>query len=126
MLFRSHAVELVRQVVGPEMTTIGYFENCPSRGVWMLPRAAAPPGRPVLVLTDLGLGGPPVQPLRASATEWGQYARDLRRAESPVIALVPYPLDRAHRAISRQIAVVQWDHATVSTARHARRRVSRP
>jgi hypothetical protein len=120
---REYVVDLIRQVVGPELTTVGSFENCPSRGVWMQ-RRAAPRGRPVLLLTDLGLGGRPVQPVRASVAEWYRYAKDVGRAGSPVIALVPYLLDRAHRAIRRRIAVVQWDHATVSTVRHARRRVS--
>jgi len=121
---QQSAVELVERVVGPRMTAVGNFENCPSRGVWLLPRRAAPRGRPLLVLTDLGLGGPPVQPARASVAEWCRYARGMARVGSPVIALVPYPLDRARRAVSRRIAVVRWDRASVSAAQHARRRVS--
>jgi len=121
---QQYVVDLVQRTVGPEATTVGSFENCPSRGVWMLPRPATLRGRPVLVLTDLGLGGPLVQPARASVAEWCRYARARARAGSPVIALVPYPLDRAYRAASRRIAVVPWDRASISAVQNARRRAS--
>ncbi len=117
-------VKLIERVVGRQVTAVGSFENCPSRGVWLLPRAAAARGRPVLVLTDLGLGGPQVQPARASAAEWRRYASGVARAGSPVIALVPYPSGRAKRAVRRRIGVVGWDRASVSAAQRARRRVS--
>jgi hypothetical protein len=119
-----HVVDVISRVVGPEATTVGSFENCPSRGVWMLPRVGVVPGRPVVVLTDLGLGGPQVQPVRASATEWCRYAVGLARAGSPVIAFVPYSVDRAYRMVSRRIAVVLWDRASISAAQRARRRAS--
>ena len=115
---------LVGRVVGQEATAVGNFENCPSRGTWMFRQTAGVRGRPVLVLTDLGLGGPQVQPMRASAAEWCRYAVGVARAESPVIALVPYSVDPAHRMVSRRIAVVPWDRASVSTAQRARRRAS--
>jgi hypothetical protein len=121
---QQDVVGLALRVVGPEATTVGSFENCPSRGVWMLRHAAMAPGRPVLVLTDLGLGGPLVQPARASAAEWCRYAKRMTRAGSPTIALVPYPLTAADRVISRRIAVVAWDRASVSAVQRARRRAS--
>jgi hypothetical protein len=121
---QQHVIDLVQRVVGLESTTVGSFENCPSRGVWMLPRSAAV-GRPVLVLTDLGLGGPQVQPMRATVGEWRRYARGVARAGSSVIALVPYPMDRARRAVSRSIAVIPWDRPSVSMVQQARRRASR-
>jgi hypothetical protein len=121
---QQHVVDLVQRVVGREITMVGSFENCPSRGVWMLPRAAAVRGRPVLVLTDLGLGGPQVQPARASVDEWRRYARGLARAGSSVIALVPYPVDEARRVVGRRIATVPWDRASVSTVQQARRSAS--
>jgi hypothetical protein len=117
-------VKLVQRVVGPRMTPVGTFENCPSRGIWLLPRSAAVRGRPVLVLTDLGLGGPQAQPDRASAAEWIRYARGAARAGSPVIALIPYPPGQARQAIRRRIAVAPWDRASVSAVQRARRRVS--
>ena len=121
---QEYVVDLVQRVAGREATTVGSFENCPSRGVRMRPRYVTVRGRPVLVLTDLGLGGPPVQPARAPAAEWYRYARGAARAGSPVIALVPYPLDGAHRTLIRRIAVVSWDRASVSAVQQARRRAS--
>jgi hypothetical protein len=121
---QQYVVDLVRRVVGTETTSMGSFENCPSRGVRMRPRRATVRGRPVLVLTDLGLGGPPVQPARASVAEWHRYARGIARAGSAVIALVPYPLAAARRALTGRIAVIPWDRASVSAAQRARRRAS--
>jgi hypothetical protein len=121
---QQSVVALVQRVVGQQLAPVGSFENCPSRGVWLLPRSAAVRGRPVLVLTDLGLGGPQAQSARASAAEWASYAHRAARAGSPVIALIPYPPDRARGAIRRRIAVVPWDRASVSAVQRARRRVS--
>ena len=121
---QQSVVKLIQRVAGPRMTATGSFENCPSRGVWLLPRGAAVRGRPVLVLTDLGLGGPPVQPARASAAEWIRYARRAARAGSPVIALIPYPLGRVRGAARRRMAVVPWDRASVSAVQRARRQVT--
>ena len=121
---QQYVVALVQRVAGRHVAPAGSFENCPSRGVWLLPRSAAVPGRPVLLLTDLGLGGPQAQPARASTAEWVAYAHRVARAGSPAIALIPYPLDQVPAAIRRRMAVVRWDRASVSAVQRARRRVS--
>jgi hypothetical protein len=76
------------------------FRDAPTRGAlpegrrrWQdyVPPAA---GTPVLAITDLGIGGPPTHPARARAGEWADFAAQLDRRESALVALVPYPRSR--------------------------------
>jgi len=67
------------------------------------------PGRPVLAVTDLGLGG------RAAGSgrivrEWREFARTVAAARSPLVVLVPYPRERWPRGLRAQL--VAWDRST--------------
>ena len=64
------------------------------------------PGRPVLALTDLGLGGRSPAPAQA-ARAWLAFAE---LVESPLVLLVPYP--RTRWPAVRGLHVVPWDRAT--------------
>jgi len=82
-----------------------------------------PPARkaPVLILTDLGIGGPASDPWRASPDEWREFATMLARRQSRVVALVPYRPSRVPASLQRRIDVLEWDR-TVNIPRRGRRR----
>ena len=114
----------LRRVVGRSRVTELRFRNTPTRGagsgpVWTwasyLPAA---PGTPVLVLTDLGIGGPRVFPQRSQAWEWRMLAEFLARRGSSLIAFVPYPSSRFPPGLARSMTIVPWDRTTtISTVR---------
>jgi len=109
------------------------FRDTPTRGAlpegrrrWQdyVPPAA---GTPVLAITDLGIGGPPVHPARARAGEWADFAAQLDRRESALVALVPYPRSRWPRWVGRTLTAIPWDRTTtLSTALTALRWAGRP
>ena len=70
-----------------------------------------PPGRPVLVVTDLGLGGRTPAPSIA-AQRWLEFAEVVRTAGSRLVLLVPYPEGRWPAALRASVAIVGWDRAT--------------
>jgi hypothetical protein len=134
--FARDQVELVRDivsVVGRSAVQRASFRNAPTRGILPAGRwrrqayAAPPPGTPVLALTDLGIGGPPVYPTRARADEWIALADLLAQRGSPLLAFVPYPPSRWPPRIAAAIEVLTWDRSTsLSTVLMARRRRGRP
>jgi hypothetical protein len=73
-------------------------------------------GRPVLALTDLGIGTPMFDPDMSDPSEWLALAHLLRRAGCPLIVFVPYPPSRWPRVLARQLNVVQWDRVTSAAA----------
>ena len=79
-----------------------------------------PPGTPVLALTDLGIGRPPVS-RRGTTSEWRRFADRLSSRGSPVIALIPYAERRCPPQLKRVMRVVAWDRlTTVGTVRFRR------
>ncbi|WP_369173359.1 hypothetical protein AB5J49_37830 [Streptomyces sp. R28] len=118
--FHRDAQELVRQVratVGRDLTEVLYFEDCPSRGAgpadgraW--PSYAPPaPGTPVLLVTDLGIGGHTFATRRAGRQEWEHWAGPLRRTNR-VVAFVPYPRRRWPKWATSLVRMVPWDRGT--------------
>jgi hypothetical protein len=86
------------------------------------PRAYTPPGggRPVLVASDLGIGGAGGVP----PGRWLELARLTREAGCPLAVLVPYPPARWPAWARRRLTLVQWDRPTDAgqarrAARHA-------
>jgi len=123
----------IRSVVGRSAVEPVSFRDAPTRGAlpegrrrWQdyVPPAA---GTPVLAITDLGIGGPPVHPARARAGEWADFAAQLDRRESALVALVPYPRSRWPRWVGRTLTAIPWDRTTtLSTALTALRWAGRP
>ncbi|MGZ6613101.1 MAG: hypothetical protein ACXVFQ_01550 [Solirubrobacteraceae bacterium] len=102
------------------------FIGCPTRGVasgvrdaWSVWRPP-PRGTPVLVLSDLGIGGAALDPDRASTGEWRAFAAIAARAGTPVVALVPFGKQRWPLELTRGMTVVEWDVYTgVASIRRA-------
>jgi hypothetical protein len=80
----------------------------------------------VLVLTDLGIQKPQFGIDWASPAEWSQFARQVRQAQCPLTAFVPYSRTRWPRGLARLFTILTWDRfTTVSVARSAVARVHR-
>ncbi|EIV91490.1 hypothetical protein [Frankia sp. QA3] len=109
-------------VAGPGVQTLR-FAACPLRGVgpglrpWSDYRPPRP-GTPVLVVTDLG-GGGPWSPRPAPAGEWVRFVQVLRAAGCRPVALVPGPLGRADPELAALLPILPWDSS--ATVRQARR-----
>lgn len=115
---QMHLVGPLKAVVGASRVEEVYFSDCPTRGcfesqgVGTIPYALPGPGTPVLVLSDLGIGGPALHGHRSSVLEWIKLARQLENQGSSLIALVPYPKQRWDKRLTRSIIHVPWDRST--------------
>jgi hypothetical protein len=70
----------------------------------------------VLLLSDLGIGRPPLSTLTAPVEEWARFGSELRKRRIACTAFVPYPSKRWPRALASQFRVVEWDRATTTGA----------
>ena len=110
--------EAIQDVVGRDKTQILYFSGCP---IWGAGQSAhgewtdyEPPTffRPVLVLSDLGIGGPEHNLNRALPEDWKEFYACLEPQKIPLIAFVPYSNDRWPESLRQKITSVQWDRRT--------------
>jgi hypothetical protein len=108
--------DVIRSVVGEHGSTVGIFRSSPEEVILTgLSQARRfrppPPGTPVLILSDLGIGN-----ARASnavpAEAWSEFIRRVGKAGSPVVAFVPYPPTRWPASLMRTCVVIQWDRPT--------------
>jgi hypothetical protein len=112
--------ELRQQVTG-QSSVVVHFKGCPLRPTQgpdgsEQPTWKAPPrGTPILMLTDLGIGGPPLSEERAGITEWLDFLKQARNNGSDVVALVPYPPRRWPR-LGRLMHIIHWDRRTTAAA----------
>jgi hypothetical protein len=120
-------VEGVRRSVGKGRTEVLYFTGSPLRGVSQgAPEESKPwqppmQGTPLLILTDLGLGGPAVSSHRAYAAEWARFAESAHYAQCPPVVLVPHKPERWPRALRNRLTLLHWDRGTtVGSVRHRR------
>ena len=131
---QQQIVDALDDILADDRLEVFYFAGCPGRGVGTGPRAdwlpwtPPPRGVPVVVLTDLGIGGPVLDDDRAGPAEWLRFARHVRSEGHPLIALVPYEASRWPPALARDLVVVHWSERTTvgavrRTIRHAWRRV---
>lgn len=96
------------------------FAYCPGRGVgeggretwraWQPLRTSAP----VLVVSDLGLSGPPGDSRLATQDEWLRFADGVRAQGCPLIALVPFEARRWPPSLARAMALVHWSERTTA------------
>lgn len=123
----SELADRIVEVVGRDRTSLLRFEEHPERdteyGVssYRLP----PPGTPVLVLSDFGLGR---SGTRRAATigAWLSLAARLESMQCPMLAIAPVPYPRLPRALVARVQVVSWDRRTsVADVRRAEKRERR-
>lgn len=119
-------VDAISEVVGRYRIQVLTFFHAPIRRVYSLDGNALawrvpPPGTPVLIISDFGIGGPLVNQERSRVGEWLRLARRAHAARCPVVALVPFPPHRWTPTLLRMMTWIQWDRGT--TAGAVRRKV---
>jgi hypothetical protein len=124
---REEIMATLGRLIGEGLVAGGWFLDDPVHGVGfggdLLPYEPPAPGTPVLLLTDLGIGGGTARRRWPRREHLLTLASDLAARGSPVSALVPYPPDRWPAGLNRGIGLVFWDRSTnVSDVRRARRR----
>jgi hypothetical protein len=103
-------------VAGQDRVEERTFTGTPRRGLdpdpfggsgrpWKPP----PPGSLVVVLSDLGVGGPVGDRDRAPAREWLMVARAIAEAQANVRVLTPFPLHRVPTPLARKLRITPWD-----------------
>lgn len=108
----------VMATVGREHTEVVYFDHCPVRGVGPGPRWTwgdyVPPaaGTRVLILSDLGMGGPSLDPRRSTRAEWERLLQMLSYAQCTAVAFVPLPEKRWPSWAVKLLPLVPWDRQT--------------
>ncbi|WP_105971620.1 hypothetical protein [Streptomyces geranii] len=118
---QDQLVGQIRTVVGSGLVEVGYFSDLPQHGTGPGARwtrtAYTPPeaGRRILLLSDLGLGGPPDNPHRALRTDWEEFVGLVTRAGCSVVALSPYPPERWPGWMTRLLPLVSWDRTTTAS-----------
>ncbi|MEY9874204.1 hypothetical protein ABH931_003698 [Streptacidiphilus sp. MAP12-33] len=81
------------------------------------------PGRPVLVLSDLGaLPVPFVERTATTSAQWLTWLRGIRRMGNPVACLTPFPPEVYPAALRQAVALVPLDHRTTIGAVRAETR----
>jgi hypothetical protein len=127
--FRSDIDHILQQfdaVLADDRLRITFFSSCPPRSAATGPApsiawSATRPRTPVVVLTDLGIGGPLVDLDRASSAEWLEFACTVRAAHRPLIAIVPYEAGRWPAVLARAMTIIHWSERT--TAGEVRRAI---
>ncbi|WP_019069817.1 hypothetical protein [Streptomyces hokutonensis] len=119
----------VRAIAGVAGTQVLRFADVPLRGAgpgtratWQRPYRPPRPGVRVLILSDLGAGGPPLNPWRATEQEWRASVEVIRQRGCEPVALVPLPERYWPRWARGLLSMVTWDRGTtVGKALGARR-----
>lgn len=127
---QDQIIEEIRRTVGRGAVWLLQFRRCPTRGagagpIWTWKGYVPPrPGTPVLLLSDLGMGGPHFDPSRPRVKEWRDFTRRVHRCGCPLLAFVPWPEERWPAGLSRSITLLRWDRGTTvrSVDRAVRRR----
>jgi hypothetical protein len=108
----------LQDIAGAQRTKVSYFADVPTRGTGPGPRRTWRPlemperGTRVLVLSDLGLGGPLWYAHRGRPDEWQSFVGDLRRQGCETVALLPVAADRWPAWLSALMPLVSWDRTT--------------
>ena len=108
----------LRRHFGHERLSVARFTGCPTRaaglgarrrwGRWRPPR----PGMPIALISDLGIGRPPLSDDVAPPREWLRFAAEASHARCPLVAFVPYRTSRVPAPLRRAMAIVEWSERT--------------
>ncbi len=122
MPFRDDQRRLVREVQalagGSAFFEVFLFRGTPAR--WARPLITRrglpayelpPPGAPILVLTDLGIGALAAGQSYVPPEEWQAFARSAAAVGCPTTAYVPYQPDRWPPLLRGEMSLVHWHHA---------------
>jgi hypothetical protein len=126
---RRAVLSQLATITGWDGLSVRYFRYAPQRGVsdtgYGRPEAYEPPapGTRVLILSDLGLGGPAGDVRRGTRAEWESFGHVISRHGCQAAALVPVPPSRWPSWLVRLFPMVSWDRHT--TAGEAARRMRR-
>lgn len=121
--FAHDAVQLVdevRKLLGPGRLAVREFRHCPARGVrepggrsrraWQPP----PPGTPVMIVSDLGIGAPADDDAAADSAEWQGFAARVRGAGCRAFAWVPFAPARWPALLTRELTLLHWCERTTA------------
>lgn len=108
---RHVLIGTLETTVGEPRVTIHTFRGSPLGNDLTSGRKWRPPsgGTPIVIVSDLGIGGSPTERQRSRRADWIQVARKARRRRCPVIAFVPFGSKRWDPMLTRLIAHVHWD-----------------
>jgi hypothetical protein len=115
-------VRAISRMIPPDRFELLYFTGCPTRGVgtgspkdWY--RWQAPPRHTrILVMSDLGIGGPLLDGDRSNAREWLIFAKQVQDACCPIAALVPYEPARWPTELANSITLIHWSERLTAGA----------
>jgi hypothetical protein len=124
----AQLLDALQATVGREKTAIWSFSGTPLRRVWgdrAEPRLylVPPPGTPVVLLTDLGIGRPLLATDRASTDEWALFAWLVRSKGCPLVAFVPYGPARWPAPLARTMILLGMQPGVTASA--VRQRIGR-
>lgn len=109
----------VRALAGVAGTQLLRFADAPVRGAgsgsrdtWQRPYCPPRPGVRVLILSDLGAGGPALNPWRATEQEWRATVDTIRRRGCEPVALVPLPKRHWPHWARGLLPMLTWDRGT--------------
>lgn len=111
----------VRSVVGQDRYRGYSFRGDPRQAAGRRPgRPRSPwqasPGRPVLVVTDFGLGAPPGSRESVPTAVWRELAERCRQTGTPLVGLVPRQPSRWPIGLGRWFKLIHWDPRTRAAA----------
>jgi hypothetical protein len=122
MPFRNDQRRVVREVQelagGNAFFEVFLFRGAPAR--WAQPLITRrglrayelpPPGAPVLLLTDLGIGALAAGQSYVAPEEWQTFARSAAMVGCPTTAYVPYQPHRWPPLLRNEMSLVHWHHA---------------
>jgi len=114
----DHLVQVLDKLFGRSHLTVRRFAYCPGRDVWENATSERkgwePPARgaPVVVVSDVGLTRS-MDLDSASVSEWQAFARVVREAVCPLVALAPIG-PKWPPALARRISFVHWSERTTA------------
>ena len=117
-------IQQLDDILSDDRLEILYFMECPTRGVAdrpggpQRPWRAPPSAIPVVLVTDLSIGGPLLAEDRATVREWLRFSRMARGLGHTPIGLVPYEARRWPPLLARALVLLHWSERTTAGEVH--------